>query len=340
MKLKLALGLAAGVSLLTICDVAAQDIGPNFHKIKDGVYVYLGNPRNKVDTARDSNAGIIITNDGVVLVDTGNNPTDARAIQAALKKLTSQPVRYIILTEPHIDHYTGSWLFSPPATIITHAPGMEGMKLRAPQDEPRIKRMMEDPEQRAALEGYRYVVPQREYKGDKETLQVGERTIELLYLKNVHSEGDTAIWLPKERVLFSAGAAVVDQFNVFRPFVTIPDTMAAIKRLKALNPEFIIPGHGVAGIPATVRLFDEVEQYYTLLLDRVGKMVKAGKSLEEIKKELRMPEYDHWGSKDRFPFAVEAAYKTVKGLPQPAFSVTEPCHSTPPPCPAPTAQAR
>src|SRR5262249_56446515 len=61
------------------------------------------------------------------------------------------------------------------------------------------------PEMKAALEGYKFIPPQVEYS-DKMTLYVGERTFELRYLKGVHSEADTAIWLPKERVLFSASA--------------------------------------------------------------------------------------------------------------------------------------
>ena len=54
------------------------------------------------------------------------------------------------------------------------------------------------------------------------TLNVGERTFELMYLKGVHSEADTAVWLPKERVLFSASGIVVNQINILRPFVTSP----------------------------------------------------------------------------------------------------------------------
>src|SRR5262245_66542936 len=93
-------------------------------------------------------------------------------------------------------------------------------------------------EMRAALEGYRFIPPQIEYK-QKMTLNVGERTFELMYLKGVHSEADTAIWLPKERVLFSASGIVVNQINILRPFVTIPDILAASKMMKALNPEQI-----------------------------------------------------------------------------------------------------
>jgi hypothetical protein len=62
-----------------------------------------------------------------------------------------------------------------------------------------------------------------------------------------------------------------------------------------------------------VKIFEDTEKYYALLLDRVGKMVKDGKSLDDIKKELKMPEYEHWATKERFPTNVEAAYKAVKG---------------------------
>jgi glyoxylase-like metal-dependent hydrolase (beta-lactamase superfamily II) len=131
-----------------------------------------------------------------------------------------------------------------------------------------------------------------------------------MYLKGVHSEADTAVWLAKERVLFSASAVVVNQYNILRPFVTIPDILAAAKMMKGLNPEVVIPGHG---IPGTVKIFEDSEQYYALLLDRVGKMVREGKSLDQIKNELKMPEYDGWASKERIPSNIEAAYKAVKG---------------------------
>ena len=64
----------------------------------------------------------------------------------------------------------------------------------------------ESPEMAEAVKGYKMVVPQIEYR-NRMTINLGERTFELLYLKNVHSEADTAIWLPKERVLFAASAA-------------------------------------------------------------------------------------------------------------------------------------
>ncbi len=303
MKTKSTLILAAALSLLFVQVLSAQDLDPQIKKIKDGIYVYVGKEFN-------SNCGIILTQEGVVLIDSGHNPIDSRAILAAVKKLTPLPVRFLIDTEPHPDHTTGHFVFSPPATIIAHEGATESMKGRERETPDRIQKMMTvSPEMRAALEGYRFIPPHIEYR-QKMTLNVGERTFELMYLKAVHSEADTAVWLPKERVLFSASAVVVNQYNILRPFVTIPDILAAAKMMKGLNPEFVIPGHGT---PGTVKIFEDSERYYALLLERVGKMAREGKSLDEIKKELRMPEYDGWGSKDRIPSNIDAAYKVVKG---------------------------
>ena len=100
MKAKTSLILAAIISLLLVRSVDAQDLGPLFKKIKDGIYVYTGKPN-------ESNCTIILTQEGVVLIDSGNNPTDSQAVMKAVKQLTSQPIRFLINTEPHTDHTTG-----------------------------------------------------------------------------------------------------------------------------------------------------------------------------------------------------------------------------------------
>jgi cyclase len=282
---------------------AAQDLGPQISKLADGVYVYAGKDYN-------SNAGIVLTTEGVVLIDSGHNPTDSRAIQDAVKKLTPLPVRILIDSEPHPDHTTGHYVFSPPAIIIAAAGAGDSMRARLAGDAERISKLAAtSPEMKAALEGYKFITPQIEYH-DRMTLNFGGRTFELRYLKGVHSEADTAIWLPNERVLFSASAAVVNQVNILRPIVTIPDILAATRMMTALKPEHVVPGHGT---PGTVKIFADTEQYYAVLVDRVGAMVKEGKSLDQIKKDVRMPEYASWASQDRFPTNVEAAYKVVTG---------------------------
>jgi glyoxylase-like metal-dependent hydrolase (beta-lactamase superfamily II) len=74
----------------------AQDLGPNIKKFGEGIYVYVGKNFN-------SNSGIILTQDGVVVIDTGQNPVISREIAEAVKKLTPMPVRFVLDTEPHPD---------------------------------------------------------------------------------------------------------------------------------------------------------------------------------------------------------------------------------------------
>jgi len=300
MKLKNAFAV---IPFFAIGFASAQELGPQIRKLEDGIYAYVGKNFN-------SNAGIVLTREGVVLIDSGHNPTDSRAILEAVKKLTPLPVRFLIDTEPHPDHTTGHFVFSPPATIIAAEGAGASMRSREGGEPDRIQKLAAtSPEMRAALEGYRFVTPDIEYR-QKMSLKVGERTFELMYLKGVHSESDTAVWLPKERVLFSAAGIIVNQINNLRPIVSIPDVLAAAKMMKSLDPVHVVPGHG---IPGTVKIFEDSEKYYALLLDRVGRLAREGKSLDQIKKEVRMPEYENWATQERFPTNVEAAYRAVKG---------------------------
>lgn len=292
--------LTAGIALAT-APLQAQDLGPHVRKVRDGIFVYAAKPA-------DANVTIIETREGVVLIDTGQTPAESRIVSGIVKKLTLHPVRFIIHTEPHGDHTSGNFVFSPPAFVVAHAGAAESMKKA--NFEARNKQLIAAyPEMREALQGYRLVTPHIEYS-QKMTLAVGERTLELIYLKNVHSEADTAIWMPQERILWAAASVGVKRYPNLRPFLTIDDILASIRMMRALNPEVVIAGHGE---PGTTQIFDEMERYYMLLLERVGNLARLGKSLDEIKQELRMPEFDDWAAKERFSSNVELAYKAVGG---------------------------
>ena len=297
------LKIASAIALWLMCHVPpllAQDLGAHFVKIKDGIYIYAKDAQ--------SNCGIIVTQEGVVLIDSGPNPPDSHLIFKAVKQLTSQPIRFLINTETHNDHTTGNFVFSPPAIVIASAGATVGMKNY--YDPKRNEKLMaESSEMREAFRGFRLVTPHVEFH-DRLVLNMGDRTLELLQLKNIHSDADTAIWLPKERVLFSAATAAVKRFGFLRPFVTIENIKADIRKLKSLNPDIVVPAHG---LPGTVQLLDETDTFYDLLLDRVGKQMAQGKSLEEIKKDLRLPEYQSWsGGKERLGTNIEAVYRALK----------------------------
>jgi cyclase len=294
--------LAIAASVMLGGSPFAQDLGPRVTKLADGVYVHTGK-------GFDSNSGIIITDEGVIVVDTGQNAIESRSVMEAVKKLTSQPVKFVIDTEPHNDHTTGHFVF-PQAIVIAAAGAGDSMRTANNAAPNRIETARaSSAEMKTALEGYKFVTPHVEYR-DKMTITLGGRTVELMYMKGVHSEADTAVWLPNERVVFSASAYVVNQVNILRPFVTIPDIQAAGKMIRALNPQHVVPGHGT---PGTTQIFDDGDKYYALLMQRVDAAMKQGKSLDDIKREVKMPEYASWGSQDRMPTNIEAAYRALGG---------------------------
>lgn len=285
--------------LFFAASLAAQDLGPGFTKVKDGIYVFASKEGN-------STCSIVLTQEGAVVIDACQTPLDAQKFFAGIKKLTDKPIRFLIDTEVHNDHTFNHHVFSPPAIVINHEGAAEGMKKNF--DPKRAETLSaQSPEMREAVKNYKFIPPHIEYR-NKMTMNLGERTFELIYLKNVHSEADTAIWLPKERVLFAASAANVKSIINLRPFVTIPDVLASYKLMKSLNPEVVVPGHGPV---STTKIFDEYEGFYTLLLKRVSEMADQGKSLDEIKKELKMPEYADWSGQDRLGVNIAVAYKSV-----------------------------
>src|ERR1051326_8899229 len=86
---------------------------PEFKKLADGVYAYVGK-------LNDANAMVVVTSQGVVVIDTGKNQPETRNILKHIQAVTQQPVRYIVITQNHGDHIGGTPLFSPPATVVLH----------------------------------------------------------------------------------------------------------------------------------------------------------------------------------------------------------------------------
>src|SRR6266851_1021639 len=155
-----------------------QDLGPRVKKLADGVYVHAGR-------GFESNSGIILTQEGVVVIDTGQNPYESRNIWATVRNLTSMPVRLVIDTEPHADHTTGNFMLSPPGVVIAAAGAGESMRTADRNAPDRIQRLAAtSPELKAALEGYRFITPHIEHK-DRMTINLGGRTLELIYIKGV-----------------------------------------------------------------------------------------------------------------------------------------------------------
>jgi hypothetical protein len=99
---------------------------------------------------------------------------------------------FLIDTETHSDHTGNHFIFSPPAIVINAQGAAGGMKKE--YNPKRAETLAaKSPEMREALKGEKMIPPHIAYK-DRMTINLGERTFELLYLKNAHSLADTAVW--------------------------------------------------------------------------------------------------------------------------------------------------
>src|SRR4249920_3436251 len=102
------LSLAALAAFLWVGALGAQGLGPGFHKIKDGIYTFA--PDQTTTTC-----SFVVTQEGVVMIDSCNNPLQSRNMLAAIKKVTDKPIVFLIDTETHNDHTGNHFIFSPPA---------------------------------------------------------------------------------------------------------------------------------------------------------------------------------------------------------------------------------
>src|SRR5262249_32091105 len=136
---------------LSFCGAAlAQDLGPNVRKLADGVYAFVG--ENFTSTA-----GTGPPQEGVFLIDSGHNPVESRKLMDVVKKLTPMPVRLLIDSEPHPDHTTGHFVFSPPAVIVAAAGAGDSMRAREREAPQRIQQTAAtSPAVKTTLERYRF----------------------------------------------------------------------------------------------------------------------------------------------------------------------------------------
>jgi cyclase len=169
---------------------------PEFRKLADGVYAYIGK-RN------DANAMAIVTSEGAVLVDTGNNNSDSRALLKDIQSVSGQPVRYVVITQNHGDHIGGTPLFSPPAHVILQERAAKSWAAMKPyQINSWRKRFAERSEALKTVSPMDTVIT----FDDRLTLHLGGREIDLLYVDDRYNPGDVAVWLPKEGILHASFA--------------------------------------------------------------------------------------------------------------------------------------
>jgi glyoxylase-like metal-dependent hydrolase (beta-lactamase superfamily II) len=290
---------------------AAKDLF-ELKPVADGVYAAIAAPRYKVNC----NAAVILTNDGVVVVDSHSKPSAAHALYKEIQGVTKQPIRKLINTHFHWDHWQGNEVYaaeSPDLEIISSErtkdnltrpdagnggiSGMEKQLASVPKEIEKLKddiMKSTDPELKARLESNlqqaeEYLEELKHLKPTLPTRTVASsiilnehgRDIQLLLLGRGHTDGDVFIYLPKEKVV-ATGDALID----WMPFLNDGYPEDWVETLTALDKydfTHIIPGHGDVLPKEHLTFF---RGYLAELIAAVKQAAADGASLDEMKPKI------------------------------------------------------
>ena len=189
-----------------------------------------------------SNAGFVVTPDGVVVIDALGSPALATELLAEIRKVTPLPIRHVVLTHYHADHLYGlQVLKAAGANAIAHAAAREYLNSDAAQRRLESSR----DELRPWIDAATRLVPaDRWIEGDTD-LRVGGTEIQIRHVGPAHTPEDVVVFIPQAGALFTGDL-------VFRgriPYVGQADSgkwIASLERVLALNARVMLPGHGPA----------------------------------------------------------------------------------------------
>ena len=271
-----------GALAVTILGGPAQAQQPPFATTKvegtDNVYVFrYGNAQ----------AMFVVTSAGVIATDPigYGRPQAVTTYVDEIKKVTNQPVRYVIYSHHHFDHIAGGKPFKDAgATFIAHKKAKE-----------RLDRL-KDP----------HTVLPDETVDNNRTIRLGDTTLELIYLGLNHSDSMLVMWLPKEKIIFTVdwlpvgslpGRGMIDSYPL--------EWEDSIKKVLAMDWERLIPGH--PGAPdGRLGTKQDAQNILSLLQEtsaEVRTAAREGKCWDPVEKEMKLPKYASWpGYETALPF--------------------------------------
>jgi len=257
-------------------------------QVAPGIYAFIGDTgmRTYENEGMNANAGFIVTKAGVVVVDSGSSYLVAKAMHSAIRKVTQQPVKYVINTGGQDHRWLGNGYFKEiGAKIIASRKALADMEDRGAAELAALK-----PELREKLAGTKSVYPDR-LVDQKETLTLDNEDIQILYFHGGHTPGDAIVWLPKSRILFSGDLIFVDRLLGVLPFSNSKNWLLSFENLEKLNPKVIIPGHGsICDIGKARR---ETKDYLVLLRSHMSKAINQGVELQTAINTLDQSRFKH-----------------------------------------------
>jgi glyoxylase-like metal-dependent hydrolase (beta-lactamase superfamily II) len=267
----------------------------------------------------DPNTGVVVGDDGVLVVDAQATPLMAREVIRRIRRVTARPVRYVVLSHYHAVRVLGASAYRA-EQIIASERTLGLIRQRGRQDMAseigRFPRLFRGA---GSIPGLTW--PTLTFR-DGITLRMGSLEVRIFHPGPGHTGGDTVVWVPSQRVLF-AGDLVEYKAGIYTGDAHLEAWPETLEKLRALRPRALVPGRGSAlTTPAecgrAIRFTrDFVEQLYASVKGAAAR----GRSLKEIYRLARRrmdpaygayPIYEHC-----MPFDVSRAYDEARGIRQP-----------------------
>lgn len=289
----------------------------SFTRLADNAYAYTAEG--------DPNTGVVIGDEDVMVIDTQATPAMAQDVIAKIRTVTDKPIRYIVLSHYHAVRVLGAAGYGA-QHIIASQDTYDLIVERGEQDYKseleRFPRLFQSVESVPGL-----TWPTISFKGEM-TLWMGSTEVKILQLGRGHTKGDTVVWLPKEKVLFS-GDLVEYGATPYTGDAYLTDWPSTLDNIAALKPKALVPGRGDAlTSPETIKAgIEGTRAFVTKMFETVKKGKKANKPLELVYKETYQalkPDFGEWVIFDHcLPFDVTRAYDEAGGIKDPRIWTAE-----------------
>lgn len=241
---------------------------------------------------------IVVTKDGVVLADGQGDSMDGKRLVDSIKKITPQPLKYVVVGSDHIDHVGGN-------------PELKAAWPNAI--------WIATPASKATMERNKNAVLPTELVSDKRVMNVGGTEIQLLNLGRAHTGGDLAVYLPATKVLFLGEIYLRDVFPAMRSaFPT--EWLETLRKAEAMNADWYIPGHGFVDTKEELKAdLPESRKAIEAVIAEVKRVHATGAKCEspqncEAAKQANFGPYKDWAlSGSQIPLAVAKVYQEIEG---------------------------
>jgi len=274
----------------------------SFDKLSEHAYAYTAEG--------DPNTGVIVGDDAVMVIDTQATPVMAQDVIRRIRSVTDKPIKYVVMSHYHAVRVLGATAYQPQQVIASRDTfdliverGAQDMKSEIERF-PRLFRAVE------SVPGLTW--PTLVFEG-RMTFWLGKLQVDIMQLGRGHTRGDTVVWLPQEKILFS-GDLVEYEATPYTGDAYLSDWPATLDAIAALRPQKLVPGRGAAlQSPAQVLAgLDGTRAFITQMFDSVKRGAAAGKDLRSVYRETYaalQPKFGHWVIFDHcLPFGVSRAY--------------------------------